>query len=483
MVEHIDVLVIGAGISGISAGYYLQKKCPGRSYAILEGREDLGGTWDLFRYPGIRSDSDMYTLGYAFKPWTAPKAIADGADIMSYLRETANEYGIDKKIRYQHKVVRAQWSSRDQRWLLTVDRGEGIQPLEMTCNFLMGCSGYYNYEAGYTPAFKGRDNFKGAIVHPQAWPENLDYANKKIIVIGSGATAVTLLPSLAKTAAHVTMLQRSPTYVVSRPAEDPFVNALRRLRCPESWTYGLTRWKNVLLGNWLFWYMRKYHEKVKKMIVDGVRAEVGPKVDVDRHFTPTYKPWDQRLCLVPDGDLFKALREEAASVVTGHIDCFTEQGIRLETGEELEADIIVTATGLDMRIGGGVEMVVDGKEIDQHKHWVYKGMMLSDIPNHAFTVGYTNASWTLKVDLTCAYVCRLLNHMDKHNYRQCMTSTRDSTLQEEPLIDFSAGYIVRALGKLPKQAASAPWKLYQNYILDKLALGLGKINDKTMEFK
>ena len=482
MTEHVDVLVIGAGISGISAGYYLQKQCPGKSYAILEGRADLGGTWDLFRYPGIRSDSDMYTLGFAFKPWTAPKAIADGPDIMAYLRETVEEYAIDDRIRFQHRVKTANWSSETQRWTVTVERGPDAEVVELSCNFFFMCSGYYNYEAGYTPDFEGVEDFKGKVVHPQLWTEDIDYTDKRVVVIGSGATAVTLVPNMTRKARHVTMLQRSPSYVFARPAIDPLVTRLRR-RLPERQVYSLVRWKNILTGMFLFWFARTFPEKTKEKIVAGVRGAVGPDYDVDKHFTPSYNPWDQRICLVPDADLFRCVRKGQASVVTDHIERFTEQGLLLKSGETLEADLIVTATGLDMKLGGGIEMIVDGQSMDVHERWTYKGMMLSEIPNAAFAMGYTNASWTLKVDLSSQYVCRLINYMDRKGYQQCVAHNNDSSIKEENIVDFTSGYIQRALGNLPKQGSRSPWKLYQNYVLDLLTLGFGRIKDRAMQFK
>ena len=482
MTEHVDVLVIGAGISGISAGYYLQKECPGKSYAILEGRADLGGTWDLFRYPGIRSDSDMYTLGFAFKPWTAPKAIADGPDIMAYLRETVEEYAIDDRIRFQHRVKTANWSSETQRWTVTVERGPDAEVVELSCNFFFMCSGYYNYGAGYTPDFEGVEDFKGKIVHPQFWTEDIDYTDKRVVVIGSGATAVTLVPNMTRKARHVTMLQRSPSYVFARPAIDPLVTRLRR-RLPERQVYSLVRWKNILTGMFLFWFARTFPEKTKAKIVAGVRDAVGPDYDIDKHFTPSYNPWDQRICLVPDADLFRCVRKGQASVVTDHIERFTEQGLLLQSGETLEADLIVTATGLDMKLGGGIEMIVDGQSMDVHERWTYKGMMLSEIPNAAFAMGYTNASWTLKVDLSSQYVCRLINYMDRKGYQQCVAHNSDPSIKEENIVDFTSGYIQRALGNLPKQGSRSPWKLYQNYVLDLLTLGFGRIKDRAMQFK
>lgn len=479
--EHFDVLVVGAGLSGIGAGYHLQKLCPTRSFTILEARQSLGGTWDLFRYPGIRSDSDMYTLGYSFKPWTESKAIADGGTIFNYLRETAAEHGIDRKIRYQQRVKHAEWSTREARWTVDVERGPEREPVRYTCNFLFMCSGYYNYARGYLPAFEGIDRFQGLVVHPQQWPADLDYRDQRVVVIGSGATAVTLVPEMAKQAAHVTMLQRSPTYVVSRPAHDAIANALRRV-FPAKFAYGLTRWKNVLLGLLFFQLSRRRPDRVKKMIIDAVQEALGPDYDVSKHFTPRYNPWDQRLCLVPDSDLFEAIKAGRASVVTDHIQTITERGIRLRSGEELAADLIVTATGLDLLLLGGMTVCVDGRAVDFAKTLTYKGMMYSDVPNLASSFGYTNASWTLKCDLTCEYVCRLLNHMERLGVRQCTPRRESGSVDELPWIDFSSGYVQRAVEHLPKQGSKTPWKLHQNYALDLLALRYGSVEDNAMEF-
>jgi monooxygenase len=482
--EHFDVLIIGAGLSGVAAGYHLQTKCPNKRFVILEGRDAIGGTWDLFRYPGIRSDSDMFTLGYSFKPWTEPKAIADGPRILNYVRETATENSIDKKIRYRHRVRRSSWSTKEARWTVEAERttGEGAtETVTFTCNFLFSCAGYYRYEEGYTPEFKGTGDFAGQIIHPQKWPENLDYAEKRVVVIGSGATAVTLVPEMAKTADHVTMLQRSPTYVVSRPAQDPLANKLRRNLSP-SLAYHLIRWRNVLFGMYFFQLSRRKPARVKELILKGVRMALGPDYDVATHFTPRYNPWDQRLCLVPDGDLFKAIREKRASVVTNEIDTFTKNGIRLKDGSELEADIIITATGLALQILGGMQVSVDGVPIDFSKKLLYKGMMYSDVPNLASAFGYTNASWTLKCDLTCEYVCRLINHMDRHNYRQCMPHNDDPTLQALPHLEFTSGYVQRSIANLPKQGSRRPWRLYQNYALDIVSLRLGKVDDGVMQY-
>lgn len=480
-VEHFDVLIVGAGLSGIGAGYHLQQNCPGKTYAILEGREAIGGTWDLFRYPGIRSDSDMYTLGYSFKPWTEAKAIADGPSILNYVRETARENGIDRHIRFQHMVKNASWSSEDATWTVEAERGPEKEKVRYTCNFLFMCSGYYDYEKGYTPDFPGRDRFKGDILHPQKWPEGYDYSGKRVIVIGSGATAVTLVPEMAADAAHVTMLQRTPTYVVSRPAEDGIANWLRR-NLPAKLAYGITRWKNVLLGMLFFNMSRRKPERVKRMILRGVREQLGPDYDVKTHFTPPYNPWDQRLCLVPNGDLFDSIKEGRASVVTDHIDTFTEKGILLKSGKELEADVIVTATGLNLKVLGGIDLTVDGRHVDFSQTMSYKGMMYSDVPNFASAFGYTNASWTLKCDLTCEYVCRLINHMDETGTRQATPRLKDGSVEEEPWLDFTSGYVQRSLDKFPKQGSKKPWKLYQNYALDIMALKFGKVDDGAMEF-
>jgi len=479
--EHVDVLIVGAGLSGIGAAYHLQTESPGRSFLILEGRDSIGGTWDLFRYPGIRSDSDMYTLGYRFKPWPHANAIADGPTILSYIRETATENGIDKKIRFGHKVKGASWSSAEAQWTVEVERLPSGETLHLSCNFLFMCSGYYRYEEGYTPAFPGIERFAGRVVHPQKWTPDIDYAGKRVVVIGSGATAVTLVPEMAKDAAHVVMLQRSPTYVVSRPAQDPIALKLRRW-LPAKAAYMLTRWKNVLLGMYFYKLAKAKPEKAKKFIIDMVQAAIGRKVDVAKHFTPRYNPWDQRICLVPDGDLFRALHTGRASVVTDQIETFTETGITLRSGEELAADLVVTATGLVLTSFGDMALTVDGRRVEGPQTFGYKGMMYSDVPNLASSFGYTNASWTLKCDLTCEYVCRLLNHMAKHGYRQCTPRNNDPTLVAEPWLDFSSGYVQRAIEQLPRQGSKKPWKLYQNYIRDLITLRFGRIDDGVMEF-
>ncbi len=444
------------------------------------GRDDLGGTWDLFRYPGVRSDSDMYTLGFSFRPWTNPKAIADGPSILEYVRDTAAAYGIDKNIRFGHHVKRASWSTRDAQWTVEAMRTDTNERVRLRCNFLFMCSGYYNYAEGYTPEFEGIERFNGPIVHPQKWPAEFDYADKRVVVIGSGATAVTLVPAMARDAAHVTMLQRPPTYVVSAPEQDRLANGLRK-RVSDKLAYSITRWKNVLFGMFFFWYCRRFPARAKEMIVRGVKQAL-PNIDVDRHFTPRYNPWDQRMCLVPDGDLFATIREGRASVVTDEIETFTETGLQLRSGETLVAEIIVTATGLNLQVLSDLEITVDGRVIDPARTMSYKSMMCSDVPNMAQSMGYTNASWTLKCDLTCEYVCRLLNFMDENAYRVCCPRQNDPTMAQLPMLDFSSGYVQRSIAKFPKQGAKAPWKLYQNYILDILTLRYASLDDGVMEF-
>lgn len=479
--EHIDVLIVGAGLSGIGAAYHLQHKCPDRSFAIFEGRERLGGTWDLFRYPGIRSDSDMFTLGYAFRPWQGKKMIADGDTILDYVAATARENGIDRVIRFGHKVKRAAWSSRDARWTVEAALPSGAVA-RVTCDFLYLCSGYYSYAAGYTPEFTGRERFNGPIVHPQNWPADLEYAGKRVVVIGSGATAITLVPSLAESAGHVTMLQRSPTYVFSLPDSDPVANRLRKT-LPAKTAYQVIRARNISLGTLMYGLSRRRPELVKRMVRKQLRAQLGPDFDIDTHFKPKYEPWDQRFCLVRNGDLFRALRKGTASIVTDQIEAFTETGIRLQSGRELAADIIVTATGLSLVTMGGIAFSRDGAPIDLPQTMSYKGLMLSDVPNLAYTIGYTNASWTLKADLTAEYVCRLLNHMRRHGYRQCVARNTDPTVTPMPLIDLASGYVQRAAETLPKQGSKMPWRLYQNYLRDLALLRYGALDDQAMVFQ
>ena len=480
-VEHFDVLVVGAGLSGIGAGYHLQTSCPTKSYAILEARDSIGGTWDLFRYPGVRSDSDMYTLGYAFRPWPDAKTIADGPSILSYVRETAQEYGIDRHIRYKHRVMSASWSSAEARWTVDVERGPAREPTRFTCDFLYLCSGYYRYDHGFEPAFEGADRFRGRIVHPQHWPEDLDYAGQRVVVIGSGATAVTLVPAMTDKAAHVTMLQRSPTYVVSLPATDGIAERLLRV-LPKRRAYAIARWKNVLMGMLFYQVCRRWPEFGKKLIRKGAIDALPPGYPVDIHFKPRYRPWDQRLCVVPDADLFKAISQGRASVVTDRIESFTATGIRLASGTELEADIIVTATGLKLLPLGGAQFTVDGEAIDLAKTVSYKGMMLSEVPNLALALGYINASWTLKADLTSMYVCRLLNYMERRGFRQCTPRCPPGIAGDRPLLDLSSGYVMRSIDEFPKQGSRKPWRLYQNYLLDLLTLKYGAVDDDAMEF-
>ena len=483
-IEHVDVVIVGAGLTGVSAGYHLQTMSPDRSYVILEGRESLGGTWDLFRYPGVRSDSDMHTLGYSFKPWTAAKSIADGPSILQYVRDTTTEFGIDKHIRFKHHVTKAEWSSDDARWTVTAIRKDTNETVQMSCNYLFMCSGYYSYKSGYTPEFAGIDRFKGKIVHPQKWPEDLDYAGKRVIVIGSGATAMTLVPAMAQTAEHITLLQRSPTYVVSRPDSDPFANRLRKF-LPSRLAYTVTRLKNTTMQQIVYKRTRTKPEEVKQLLLGGVRAELGPDYDVEKHFTPKYNPWDQRLCLVPNGDLFASIRSGKATVVTDTISGFTETGITLTSGETLEADIIVTATGLNLVTLGEMDFVVDGKPVDFAKTWSYKGFGYSGVPNMGSVFGYINASWTLRADLICTYVCRLLNHMDKTGKEICTPELRetDKDMPERPWIDsFTSGYMERSMHMFPRQGDREPWINPQNFKRDKKMFRKSPLEDGAMRF-
>lgn len=482
--EHVDVVVVGAGLSGIGAGYHLQTMCSDRSYIILEGRDDLGGTWDLFRYPGVRSDSDMHTLGFSFKPWTAAKSIADGPSILQYLRDTTKQYAIDQHIRFKQLVTKAEWSSAEARWTVTAAHKESGVITVVTCNFLFMCSGYYSYKKGHQPEFPGRSRFAGTVIHPQAWPKNLDYANKQVVVIGSGATAVTIVPSMALTAAHVTMLQRSPTYVVARPDHDPIADKLRKV-LPAQLAYNLTRFKNTTMQQLVYKRTRTDPEMVKTKLLDGVRAYLGPNYDVDKHFTPSYNPWDQRLCLVPNGDLFTAINSGKASVVTDTIESFTETGIQLSSGEHLDADIIITATGLELVTLGEMDFIVDGAPVDFAKTWTYKGFAYSGIPNMASSFGYINASWTLRSDLTSSYVCRLLNHMRKTKTDMCAPTLRpeDAAMPERPWIDgFSSGYMQRVMHKFPRQGDKEPWVNPQNYKRDKKMFKHSPLDDGAMVF-
>lgn len=479
--EHFDVVIVGAGLSGIGAACHLRDRCPSKSFTILESREAMGGTWDLFRYPGIRSDSDMHTLGFSFKPWRAKKAIADGPSILDYIREAAAEHELEKTIRYRHAVRSASWSSEDEQWTIEI---EGDSQNTISCNFLYMCSGYYNYEKGHTPEFKGADRFEGTIVYPQFWPEDLDYRGRRVAVIGSGATAITIVPSIADDAAHVTMVQRSPTFVVSRPAEDAIANFLRKF-LSDSAAYAITRFKNVQLQRFMYRRTRTHPERIKKMLIDRVRQALGPEYDVDTHFTPSYNPWDQRLCLIPDGDLFESINSGDVSVVTDEIDEITESGIRLRSGEIVEADIIVSATGLELEVLGGVQFYIDGKSVDFSETWTYKGMMFSGIPNLIQTFGYINASWTLRADINSEFVCRLLDRMDELGVGQCTPRLReeDQDMVARPWIDdFTPGYMKRKMHLFPKQGDHAPWYNTQDYSFDKKMIRNAKLEDGVLLF-
>jgi monooxygenase len=480
MTEHLDVVIVGAGISGVSAAWHLQDRCPTKSYAILEKREAMGGTWDLFRYPGIRSDSDMYTLGFRFRPWTEREAIADGKPILDYIKSTAAMYGIDKRIRLNHQVVSADWSNAENRWTLEIENNGG--PSTITCSFLFLCSGYYNYEQGYAPTFRGAEDFTGPIIHPQHWPEDLDYADKNIVVIGSGATAVTLVPALANSGAkHVTMLQRSPTYIITQPAKDKMADRLNRW-LPVKMAYAAIRWRNLLRQVVLYQACQKWPHRMRKTLLGYVQRQLPENYDVQKHFGPHYNPWDQRLCLVPNGDLFRAIRHEKADVVTDTIERFTPTGIRVNSGHELPADIIITATGLNLQLFGGATVTVDGQPVDLTKTMSYKGMMLSGLPNMAYTVGYTNIGWTLKADLVSEFVCRLLNYMDANGFETVVVEHPGSDVEERPFMDFTPGYVLRSLDELPKQGSRKPWRLNQNYLRDVRLIRRGKIADEGLRF-
>jgi monooxygenase len=480
MTEHLDVVIVGAGISGISAAWHLQDRCPSKSYAILERRADLGGTWDLFRYPGIRSDSDMYTLGFRFKPWPSSTSIADGASIKAYIRETAQENGIDKHIRYNHRVQAAEWSDADNRWTLTVD--DDGQQREITCSFLFACSGYYNYDEGYSPSFEGAQDFEGTIIHPQHWPEDLDYAGKKVVVVGSGATAITLIPALVNSGVgHVTMLQRSPSYIGSLPAVDPFAEQANKL-LPARLAHVANRWKWILFSTFQYQLARRFPKYMRKTLMTMAKRRLPAGYDVDKHFGPSYQVWDQRLCLAPNGDLFKTIRHGQADVVTDTIDQFTKTGIKLSSGAELEADIIITATGLNLQLFGGAEIRRNGAPVGLNDTMAYKGMMLTEMPNMAFTIGYTNASWTLKADLVSEFVCRVLNYMDEHGYSTVVPQHPGDSVDERPLMDFTPGYVLRSLDYLPKAGSVTPWRLKQNYLLDLQLIRRGKVDDEALHF-
>jgi cation diffusion facilitator CzcD-associated flavoprotein CzcO len=479
--EHVDVLIVGAGLSGIGAAHHLQAACPSKSYMILESRDAIGGTWDLFRYPGIRSDSDMFTLGYSFRPWTEAKSIADGPSILEYVRDTARDGDIERHIRFGHRVVSASWSTPDARWTVTAERTDTGEPVTFTTSFLFGCTGYYRYDAGFMPDFPGLDDYAGTLIHPQHWPADLDYTDQRVVVIGSGATAVTLVPAMADAAAHVTMLQRSPTYIMTLPGEDPIAKVARRV-LSEQRAYSFLRWKNVAMQGLFFQLSRRAPGLIKRLVAATVRRQLPDDVPLDPHFTPSYNPWDQRVCLVPDGDLFRALRERKASIVTDRIATLTPTGLRLESGAELEADIIISATGLQLQVLGGMRFTVDGRAIDLAETVGYKGMMFSGLPNLAIALGYTNASWTLKCDLTCEYVCRLLNHMDANGFRKVMPRALPDAEPTLPFIDLKSGYVARAIEQFPRQGTRAPWRLYQNYARDIMMLRRGPLEDEGIEF-
>jgi monooxygenase len=480
-VTHFDVLIVGAGLSGIGAGHAFQTHCRDKSFAILEGREAIGGTWDLFRYPGVRSDTDMYTLGYAFRPWTRKQSMADGAAILEYVRETAAEFGIDRHIRFQHRARSASWSNEEGRWTVQIEVGPEANLITYTCGFLYLCGGYYDYEEGFEPELAGRADFKGRIVHPQFWPENLDYAGKNVVVVGSGATAVTLVPAMSATAAHVAMLQRSPSYIASLPGSDGFGNAMHRW-FPARLAHRLARVKSVFLGWAFFQLCRRRPTLAKKLLRAGVAKSLPPDFDVDTHFSPRYDPWDQRVCFVRDADMFEAISAGRASVVTDTIERFTPDGLLLATGRTLPADIVVTATGLKLKACAGLAFEVDGKPIDLGKTYAYQGLMLSGVPNLAFCVGYTNASWTLRADLASRYVTRLVNFMHRRGYRKCLPTCNESEMTPEPLIGLHSSYVLRSIASFPKQGAEKPWRMAQNYYVDLLKMRFQRIANRSLAF-
>lgn len=478
MADYFDVLIVGAGLSGIGSARHLMEKCTDKTFAILESRETIGGTWDLFKYPGVRSDSDMFTLGYEFKPWPHNEGIADGGVICDYIQDAAAEADLESKIQFNRKVVSAEWVDETARWSLQVVNVNTGDIIEMTCTYLMMCTGYYEYEKGYTPEFAGREQFAGAIVHPQHWPDDLDYTGKDVVVIGSGATAVTLVPALAAKAAHVVMLQRSPGYIMSLPTYDPMAAGLSKI-LPASWVYRFIRGRNLWMGNTIFKLCRRFPDMMRKFMIKQARKRLPDGYDMT-HFTPRYMPWDQRLCLVPNGDLFKSIRTGQASVVTDHIETFTSTGLRLKSGRELKADLIVTATGLCMDLTSGIRFKVNGKEYDLSQHHLYKGMMFQDMPNMFRMIGYTNASWTLKTDLIAQYCCRLINHLDEAGASYCVPRVR-KTLTPAPLLDMTSGYFKRVQSAMPKGAKEAPWKLYNDYGSDKKLFLHGPLIDDCME--
>ncbi|MEM7084001.1 MAG: NAD(P)/FAD-dependent oxidoreductase [Pseudomonadota bacterium] len=478
--ESVDVIIVGAGVSGIGAAYYLKTRLPHLRYTVIEARDHIGGTWDLFRYPGIRSDSDMYTFGFKFKPWVYEQAISPGEQIRAYLNDAADEHDIRPHIQFATRVTAASWRSDVARWSVTAESADlGVRSIE--CRFFFFCGGYYRYAQGHQPAIDGLSDFGGKIIHPQHWPTDYDYADQRVVVVGSGATAVTLVPALAEKAAHVTMLQRSPTYIVAKPSVDPIARFFQRW-LPTSLAYGLTRWKNVLASQFLFWFARRFPDLTRRSIKDKARALLPKDYDLDRHLNPDYAPWDQRICLAPDGDLFRTIADQKATIVTDQIRTFTKTGIELVSGGTLAADLVVMATGLQIEIFGDIPVHVDGTMINPSERYCYKGMMINGVPNMAFSIGYSNASWTLKSDLVGEYVCRLLRHLERSGYDYCVPELPDEPIGDEPLMAFTSGYIERARANMPKQGDRKPWKLYQNYFLDRLTLGWGRVTDRAMRF-
>lgn len=477
--DHVDVLIVGAGLSGIGAACQLSTECPDKSYLILESRGATGGTWDLFRYPGIRSDSDMFTLGYKFRPWPGSKVLADGPSILSYMRDTAEKYGVSDKIRLHKKVLRGDWSSADQRWTVTIEDTESGETESITASYVHACAGYYNYDEGFLPEFPGRDSFKGEVIHPQHWPEDLDYTGKRVVVIGSGATAVTLVPAMADKAAHVTMLQRSPTYIMAIPGNDPIHKALLKAKVPENVMFGVMRRKNLGLSSGMYKFSRAQPKLMRKIIRGAAKRQLPENYPVDVHFNPKYDPWDQRLCVVPDGDLYKTIRRGQADVVTGTIKTFNETGIELDSGEQIDADIIITATGLNLQMMGGAEFTIDGQAREPKDLTAYKGMMFGGVPNFSFVVGYTNASWTLKADLVSGYMCRLLNYMDRNGYSVVIPRDPSPDMERGPMVDLMTGYVTRSIDELPKQGAEAPWRLKQDYKVDRKQMLDGPVDDQV----
>ncbi len=481
--EHLDVVIIGAGLSGIGAAHHVQTTCPWAAYSVLEARDAIGGTWDLFRYPGIRSDSDMFTFSYPFRPWTGDRSLGDGDSIRRYISDTAHESGIDRHIRFGHRILAADWSGDAARWTLTVERTDVrtgvVDTLAMTCSFLFSCTGYYRYDRGYVPDIAGLDTFGGQVVEPQFWPEDLDWTDRRVVVIGSGATAITLVPALAEQAANVTMLQRSPTYIASLPATNPLTRVIRRI-VPRRRAPTVLRWMNALGTQASYRLSKWFPNSVRRVLIEGVRRELPKGFDVGTHFTPRYDPWDQRVCVVPNGDLFAAIRQGRATVVTDRIDTVTTDGIHLESGRELPADIIVTATGLDLLFLGGIALSVDGEQIDPSSRLAYKGMMLEGVPNLAMAVGYTNASWTLKSDLTADHVARILDRMHRTGVATCTPVNLDATMTRAPLLGLTSGYIRRSQDHFPQQGSSAPWQMHQSYLRDYLLLRRGGIDDPAL---